>query len=158
MQHSANKDSNCVNTFPLKLTKQSLVLLLKDCVFSKGCDCLVLRTCSINIIWWTSSYLTDTAAHGSDYNKPRSSSSRRSRRSDGAGAGSTTPKAATKSPLNDDQRREFEEGFIPKSRIPRTPDVRPTSRGNSGGVVPRPEYSDSLPLSRPNSGGRPSSE
>lgn len=36
---------------------------------------------------------------------------------------------------------------------------RPTSRGSvGGGPLPKPEYSESLPTSRPGSGGRPSSK
>ncbi len=59
---------------------------------------------------------------------------------------------------------EYSAAFSSRPRIARTPDVssnpstRPTSRGSiGGGSPPTPKYSDSLPTSRPNSGGRPSS-
>ena len=74
---------------------------------------------------------------------------------------------------------EYGAAFGSRPRIARTPDVsshhqsgsgrssrtshssggsRPTSRGSfSEGPTPQPKYSDSLPTSRPNSGGRPNS-
>ena len=55
---------------------------------------------------------------------------------------------------------EYSAAFSTRPRIPRTPDTgtRPTSRGSlSDGPPPPLKYSDSLPTSRPNSGGRPSS-
>ncbi|ELU06099.1 hypothetical protein CAPTEDRAFT_181527 [Capitella teleta] len=53
---------------------------------------------------------------------------------------------------------EYSAAFGTRPKIPRTPDARPTSRGSVGdGPPPTPKYSDSLPTSRPGSGGRSTS-
>ena len=49
---------------------------------------------------------------------------------------------------------EYTTAFGSRPRVARTPDPRPSSHG----AAPQPQYSDSLPTSRPNSGGRPSSK